>query len=417
MSAPISAAARPSARLGSLDGLRGLAALVVVGHHLLLASPAIANAVGYPAVGSTRWWLEFTPLKLFTAGPEAVLIFFVLSGMVIVLPVIRKDGFDWLGYYPRRFVRLYLPVLVSVLFAAALILSHPQVLGAEVSAWLGSYSVPSLSLSQVFASLDILATANELNNPLWTLRWEMLFSLALPIYVVLAVRTAKHWVVGGLATAVIVWVGFMTGTGYLQVLPVFYVGALIAVHSDSLRQWAASRSESKWSWLVGSAALVGGALMLIASRLLDPALNSVFGLNALAQVVTLAGATTLVLVSFLWRPAQSVLTIAPMRWLGRVSFSLYLVHVPILIAVANVFGPGQWVPTVAVTLPIALVLAELFYRFVELPAHKLSKRVGATASDNLRARLDLPSASSAVPATGPESAGHRSTTRLDRADS
>jgi peptidoglycan/LPS O-acetylase OafA/YrhL len=188
----------------------------------------------------------------------------------------------------------------------------------------------------------------------------------------------------------------MTSTGYLQVLPVFYVGALIAVHSESLRAWAARRSESKWSWPVGAAALLVGALMLIASRLIDPALNSVFGLNAFAQVVTLAGATTLVLVSFLWRPAQSVLTIAPMRWLGRVSFSLYLVHVPILIAVANVFGAGQWVPTVAVTLPVALVLAELFYRFVELPAHKLSKRVGATASVNLRSRLGLPAAAAAA---------------------
>lgn len=373
-------------RLASLDGLRGIAALAVVGHHLLLSSPRIADAGELPVVGSVRWWIEFSPLKLFTAGPEAVLLFFVLSGLVLVLPVIRRPDFDWIGYFPRRALRLGLPVVASIVFAAVLILAHPQVLGASVSSWIGQASVPQLSLDLFVRSLDILAPANILNNPLWTLRWELIFSLALPIYVYLAVRFHRQWVLGGVVSFVLVALGYYTSAGYLQYLPFFYAGAVVAVHIDSIRAWARERQGSALANAAWAGLLAFGLMLLIAPRLVSAFTSGKPELAAVVSGLTLFGAVLVVAVGFLWRPAVSVLTVAPSRWLGRVSFSLYLVHVPILIAVANVVGPGtaDWLVTVGVTLVLSLVAAELFYRFVEMPAHRLSKRVGARASGILR---------------------------------
>ena len=379
-------------RLNALDGLRGIAALAVVGYHLLLASPSIADGNGYPIPGTPRWWIEFSPLKIFTAGPEAVLVFFVLSGLVLVLPVVRRPGFDWLGYFPRRALRLGLPVVASIVFAAALILVHPQTVGPQVSSWVGSSSVPNLSLGLFVQSLDVLAAYNLLNNPLWTLRWELIFSLALPIYVYIAVRASRHWVLCAVATFLLVVLGAYTGSSYLQVLPLFFAGAVIAVHLDAVRAWAQSRQATVLHQLAWGALLLGGLMLLISPRLLAGVIGGQPELTSLTSGLTMVGAVVVVLGSFLWRPAAAALTIAPSHWLGRVSFSLYLVHVPILIAVANVIGPGgaQWVAIIAITLPLSLVVAELFYRFVEMPAHRLSKRVGANASALFAAKTPAP---------------------------
>ncbi|MDA4895261.1 acyltransferase family protein, partial [Streptomyces sp. MS2A] len=105
-------------RITGLDGLRGVAALVVLLYH--------ASLVARPWLDPAAWTtLTETPLKLLLAGTESVLIFFVLSGIVVALPALR-GGFDWARYYPARLLRLYVPVAAALLFAAALIVLLPR---------------------------------------------------------------------------------------------------------------------------------------------------------------------------------------------------------------------------------------------------------------------------------------------------
>src|SRR4051812_11447586 len=93
-------------------------------HHGLLLFPRFADTYlangQVPVTGSVLWWFTATPLKVLSAGGEAVTVFFVLSGVVLTLPVLSRVDFDWVAYYPRRVVRLYVPAAVSVLFATAL---------------------------------------------------------------------------------------------------------------------------------------------------------------------------------------------------------------------------------------------------------------------------------------------------------
>src|SRR6185312_1226739 len=101
-------------RVRSLDGLRGLAALIVVEHHALLATvPWLAGPYGpgpLPTRGSLDWLLVYTPLHIFWAGQEFVVVFFVLSGFVLSLPIARGGRLRIASYYPARLIRLYLPV-------------------------------------------------------------------------------------------------------------------------------------------------------------------------------------------------------------------------------------------------------------------------------------------------------------------
>jgi peptidoglycan/LPS O-acetylase OafA/YrhL len=83
-----------------------------------------------------------TPAHLLVAVPEAVLVFFVLSGFVVALPIIRKPSFDWMSYYVQRTLRLYLPSIASVLLAVVWILLSHQRPATATSSWTAGSSFP-----------------------------------------------------------------------------------------------------------------------------------------------------------------------------------------------------------------------------------------------------------------------------------
>jgi peptidoglycan/LPS O-acetylase OafA/YrhL len=372
-------------RLGSLDGLRGVAALVVVFHHLSLVSPLFADLYlspeyQEPAIGSGTWWLTATPLQALLAGQEAVVVFFVLSGLVVALPAVSREGFDWMAYYPRRVVRLYLPAVASVLLAAALILIHPQWQSNVTSLWTALYSRETTTWELVVNNFDLLFGDNSLNNPLWSLRWEVLFSLALPLFVLLAFALRRRiWLAAVVAWA-LSWLGLHLNNDCIRFLPVFFLGTLVAVRLPDLLAWASRNSGSR-RWSAAWAAATAGAVVLLSlSWIVRSASPDNADLIDWAKSLTGPAALVLVMSAAVWRPARAALTVAPARWLGRISFSLYLVHVPVILTVANILGHRSILATVVVSFAVSLGLAELFSRFVEQPAHRLARRVGAWAS-------------------------------------
>ena len=144
----MSTGGQPGTRFAALDGLRGLAALVVVFGHLANASwPAFSNVgrpgAGVPPVGGVNWLVHRTPLELLVAGHEAVIVFFVLSGFVLTLPLMgRGRRFDPLAYYPRRVARLYLPVWAAVAVAVFLHVLVARHATAGMSWWLAGHAQP-----------------------------------------------------------------------------------------------------------------------------------------------------------------------------------------------------------------------------------------------------------------------------------
>lgn len=165
---------RSAARYTALDGLRGLAAFVVLMHHCFLVSPLVRSAVQSAALGQVEpwvWWATFTPLHLFWAGGEAVFVFFILSGFVLALPFIGDATPSWGAYWPKRFIRIYLPVWASLIFALGATWAFPRIAGPELSRWVNEHAEAPNILRD---ALLLLGTGN-LNSPLWSLQWEMFF--------------------------------------------------------------------------------------------------------------------------------------------------------------------------------------------------------------------------------------------------
>lgn len=90
-------------RVLSLDGLRGLGALMVFLYHVdIMVKP-------FGAGGPSLF-----------PGTASVMVFFILSGIVLSLVPFKhmgNGGYDWLGYYPRRVVRLCVPLFAAIALA------------------------------------------------------------------------------------------------------------------------------------------------------------------------------------------------------------------------------------------------------------------------------------------------------------
>lgn len=371
-------------RLSSLDGLRGLAALIVVFHHLSLTYPAISDmyldpAVQPPEVGTVTWWLMSTPAHLLIAGPEGVVVFFIISGLALALPVLRSETFDWVAYFPQRMVRLYLPVAGAVAFAAILILLVPGNPETASSSWVAGSSYETIEWYRPIIAFDVLFGDAGINNPLWSLRWEVAFSLALPLFVVIGVLTRRRWLFALAGAWLLVLLGNFSYSISLLYLPVFLLGVVLAVKLDVILAWAGRRSRSSL------AALAIGVLLL--SAVLLPARWIMWSINPGAETLfhiassfVVLGALGVVLVAVAWPPASWLLSTPPFRWLGRISFSLYLVHVPIIIAVNAILGGTNLLLGAAISVAVAVPIALLFSRFIETPAHRAARVVGRESS-------------------------------------
>lgn len=363
-------------RKTELDSLRGIAALAVLLYHATAASlPAFfVGAKMLPVEGFWYNALMYSPLRIFTAGPEAVWLFFALSGFVLVRSASRPN-YRWDAYYPSRIIRLYVPVIGAVIVTALVFWLIPHRVTPENAAMVaglpGEYTVQN-----ALADATLLTGTSTANVPLWSLQWEVLFSLLLPAAVLVARRFP--WIslaVGVVASVASVW----TGSLFLLYMPMFIIGAVVGYHWEAIAERIGRARSSKAAGnIVGGLAFVLAVCLITAAYSLNFAVDreSYWSVNLWASAFTLAklaGMVLLLAVVMLWAPLRALLQLRPFVALGTISFSLYLTHGPIVIGLLFLLGPGK--STMVVQIVASLAVAVVFYFLVERGAHRLSRRV------------------------------------------
>ena len=121
-------------------------------------------------------------------------------------------------------------------------------------------------------------------------------------------------------------------------------------------------------------------LFLIASRIFAFATHGNSVLGGLLWSLVGVGSSGIILSAIGFGPFRSFLNARVSQFLGRISFSLYLIHVPILATLAYALGDAQWWLVGIIGLPLSLAAATVFHRYVELPSQRLAHRVGARAA-------------------------------------
>lgn len=359
--------AAPGRRLPELDALRGLAAVVVLLHHSLLSANLMAGRLGL--------WLVATPLQPVLTGRPAVMFFFMLSGFVLT-KALRDRGFvlsvrSWAVWAAQRTVRLCLPVAGSV--ALSLVLHAALFDGAWPTQgdWLKGAWPFSLTAASVAsqASLLALGAGYTLNNALWSLVHEWRFSMLLPVLLaapVLGTRGTASLVLG--ATAASSWAIGPYG-------PTTYVGATVI-------ETARATLYFSLPFVIGMALEIGGAARWPASRPMTVlGLAAVLGLCSNgSDYATFDASAVLIWLALQPGLLQRTLRHPALRFLGTISFSLYLVHIPVLVALQH--GLHRWLPSKAIWgagVLASLAAAWVFFRVVERPAHWLARRVDRLA--------------------------------------
>jgi peptidoglycan/LPS O-acetylase OafA/YrhL len=393
-------------RIAWLDGLRGFAAMqVVLLHYVLAFLPTVG--LTYPLPMHDFWWrgLVSAPLVYLYDGASAVYLFFIMSGVALTY-AFSADPFAFPSAIARRAIRLGLPMAAAMLLAAAWYLlvpdAHILAAGRTGSPWLRDIgpeprSVAALAHQIAFEGLLVgfkgqsllpgwgamglsrSTTQHGFDAPLWTLHLEFYGSLLVMLLVRLRASTSRaayH------AICTILGLAFV-----LSPLSLFIVGHLAA----SRLQGPNGRARQG---VLGTAFLGSGVVLCaiptvfpvsVLWKLLPPPPLGVQGDAAILQkmigAVLIFGGLALLpaLQRHLARPA--------MRWLGKISFSLYLTHWPLLgsgVAVCFTWLSGilPYGATVAVTcvagIAGCLAIAIPFEHWIDRPSILLSRVVGTS---------------------------------------
>jgi peptidoglycan/LPS O-acetylase OafA/YrhL len=356
-------------RLRPLDGVRGAAALTVVIGHALMAVSHGDDAFA---------WLQRTPLVAVLNLRLAVEAFFVLSGFVLASSLARNRHASELPQYAvRRVFRIHVPYAFAVLFSwAAAFLYGP--LRPEVGPIFQHFAKVHLTGAELARSLAFPGTAFHQVPVGWTLEIEMIFSLLLPLLLWLARRT--HWAVLLAVCALpLAWGPY--GHPVLKYALDFGIGIAIFLERERVAR-ALARIGAPAAALVLAAGLACAAL----PRWLGWPLR--FDGSSPAEILLQAvGATALVALGGFHPFVRRFFASRACVYLGRISYSLYLLHVPVLLVLASLpVGAGDaWVPVAA--LAVVIPLSDLTYRIVERPAVVAGNRLCARIARRTGARV------------------------------
>lgn len=351
-------------------------------------TPAFADAVQLSNAGEADFitaLFTYTPLHLAWLAREAVIVFFVLSGFVLARPFLSR-GRSYGAYYPQRVIRLAVPAWAALAVAALIAVMLYPTTGTPHSELLASQVAPHVEWGD-FAGAWLIGGAPQVLLPLWSLKWEIAFSLLLPLYVLIARWAVGVWKGGAVA---VVCLGLSAAGTYFSVdelayLPTFMLGCLVASNQQAITRRI---RDSRATWLgVGS-------LIALAAGWYPRGVSDSTMLTGAGQVLSIVGAAGVVIAALTWRGfAHALSGSRAMLWLGDRSFSLYLVHFPVIMVAAFLTLGENLAITLGIGLPVSLLVAEVFFRTVEKPSTDLARMVKRRlASKSSAAEAEAPAA-------------------------
>lgn len=346
---------RSKSRVAGLDGIRGLAALFVVVHHCFLAA-----FPGYPRMTGPWWagWMIY--------GHLAVVVFIVLSGFSLALsPARHAWRLGGLGRYAHRrawrILSAYWPALVFSLVMAWVFVPQP-----------GEGSPDSRSVIVFGLLLQDVTSAPSPNGAFWSIAVEAQLYVLLPLLLLLLRRRGPALMLATVTLPVLL-VGSFSSAPVVDLFTRFTPQLAVGFTLGVVGAWLATDERCRclpllW-FAVGAAVPPLAAIVALGST---RTIDHYFWID-LAVMPSIALFLSALAAGRARRVSRG-LDVRPLRSLGGFSYSLYLIHAPIVVAISTLivrprvgYGVDALLLTLVVGLPLALVASRIFAAFFDLP--------------------------------------------------
>lgn len=273
----------------------------------------------------------------------------------------------------KRVIRLYVPYVVSIIFTMILF-SWFSSRGIEgMGTLFNMLWVDPVNAQMISDHLLFLGNYNvySFNIVIWTLIHEMRISLIIPFLIALVIRYS--WKVN-LAFGIML---AMLGAGFHLVLQepyqplyktlfyvvMFIVGIILSKHRLYLIEWFQSLPQKNKVFLT-----------IIAIVLYSYA--DLFGNPMLVDWITTMGVALLLVISLASQRTAKILLWKPRQFLGKVSYSLYLYHLPLLLSLIYIFYGKLSLPIIAgLSIILTMLVSNIAWMLVERPSIKLGNKL------------------------------------------
>ncbi len=377
-------------RIEYLEGLRGIAACIVVLHHYFLAFYPASFTKNLAEIHTGRnleALLYNTPLGILIDGNFAVQIFFILSGLVLTLQYIESNKSN--EVLAKTSLKRYFRLLPSVLFCNLLVyILLINKLNFNVAAagftqstwWLKGFwpFAPNLLdvLKQSFLGMFSTSYPQSYNPALWVIAYFFLGTFLVTGILSLFGKLEKRYLIYAILFAAL--------------LNTYFYPFIIGIILGELFFGEQKLRNNFNRWDVGLLFILGiyfGSYPIFtATNLLEGTIYDVLPTITLVDSFGLyhaIGAAMIIVSLFLSKPLQKIFSWKPFVFIGNISYSLYIFHIIVIATLSsylfvqfyNSFGYNKSFLLMAlISFPFILLCSYRIHRFIEKRGEGLAGR-------------------------------------------
>ncbi len=320
---------RSSTTVAYLDGIRGVAAFLVFVHHFLLAFYCSFYTFDINASHIGGWEIAFgrSVFSVLTNGNFWVHVFFVLSGFVLSRGYFHTNNIETVvSAFHRRFLRLYIPVAFTMILSymmikGGLFFNSPAALVTHSEWWLGAMWNPTVPFEKLLSCLayeTMFQGDNSFDTCMWTISPELYGLLFVFAFLVFTHFTRYRLFLLSLA--------FMYFYTFHNTIYVSFVLGMSLCHTEKMVENRKNKGVTVVATVILLVAIILGSYPSYGGRAGTLFEHLGHTLLEYTDWYHTLGAYLFVLPFVLSPIFQQALSLLPFRFLGRISFSLYLLH-------------------------------------------------------------------------------------------
>lgn len=371
-------------RLLQLDSLRGLAALSVVFCHFLNVFPSkLADTYNVHMTGIKYYFnlIKYSPLSIIFGGHEAVILFFILSGFVLSLPF-YSNTVAYKKFLVKRVCRIYIPYITAVLFSYIGFILFSRGGIRELSGWFNSAWLSPVSFKDLISHFIMLGAFDfgKLDNAIWSLVHEMRISLIFPLIMIFVLREGwkKSLLWAGTAALITVLISnaiqiYIINNVLLTIryIFMFVIGVTLAQNRSYLiDKFKSLNCYMRFGLFILAIIAYTNGWNFHGFKIISKFLQSGELLN---DWLTALGSSMLIVIALSYK---GVTLIKPVQFLGKISYSLYLLHLPTMYStVYLLYGRLPIWGILSIAFVITIVLSYISYKIIEVPSIALGKKL------------------------------------------